>query len=115
MAKVARKKFELKPRPQVTFAERVQKAYEDMTSNLGGGVRVIGSCMGVDENSRDFGKFASFCDLPLKNEFGLGMAGMCIADIIWRVARECNVGTDEVVAQAKVWLDAMDSVDEEEE
>ena len=69
MAKVARKKFQLKARPQVTFANRVTKAFEDMGLALGSENFFVVSCVNANKDDKDFQKVITCHNLPVVPEY----------------------------------------------
>lgn len=113
MPRVAKKKFEIKPIPQLTFVQRVQNAFHDMGEKLGENCCIIGACINLNERTQNFLNVATFHDFPKESESALHVAAIPVADIIWRMAQGWNVDVDEVLAEIKVWLDYYMSKEEE--
>lgn len=111
MPRVAKKKFEIKPIPQLTFEEQVQNAFRNMQKGIEKGC-VIGSGINLDVNSSNFLKVTTFHDFSTDIESSLKLAALPVADIIRRMAQDWNVDVDEVLAEIKVWLDCMSKEEE---
>lgn len=112
MPRVAKKKFEIKPIPQLTFVQQVQNAFHDMGEKLGENCRTIGASINLNERTPNFLKVATFHDFPKESEGALYVAAIPVANIIWRMAQGWNVDVDEVLAEIKVWLDYMSKEEE---